>query len=182
MIFKYYYCQKYPWVGCTWTITMEELCSEIAPSIKWEVKWSENHSGVFNSLQPVDYTVHGILQARVLELITFPFSWGFSQPGIEPRSPALQADSLPDEPQGKPKNTRVGSLPLLQGIFSTQESNGGLLHCRQILYQLSYEGSPHKMRKLMVYYNWEPGIIKFLITTSLILFDCLFKSRQSFCE
>ena len=91
---------------------------------KRKVKWSENHSGVFNSLQPVDYTVHGILQARVLELVTFPFSRGFSQPGIEPRSPALQADSLPDEPQGKPKNTRVGSLSLLQGIFSTQESNG----------------------------------------------------------
>ena len=39
MIFKYYYCQKYPWVRCTWTITIEELCSEIAPSIK--EKWSE---------------------------------------------------------------------------------------------------------------------------------------------
>ena len=36
-------------------------------------------------------------------------------PGIEPRSPALQADSLPTEPPGKPKNTGVGSLPLLQG-------------------------------------------------------------------
>ena len=37
--------------------------------------------------------------------------------GIEPRSPALQADSLPSEPPGKPKNTGVGSLSLLQGIF-----------------------------------------------------------------
>jgi len=36
----------------------------------------------------------------------------------------------------------VGSLALLQGIFPTQESNRGLLHCRQILYQLSCEGSP----------------------------------------
>ena len=36
-------------------------------------------------------------------------------PGIEPRSPTLQADSLPTEPLGKPKNTGVGSLPLLQG-------------------------------------------------------------------
>ena len=39
------------------------------------------------------------------------------QPGIEPRSPALQADSLPAEPQGKPKNTGVDSLSLLQRIF-----------------------------------------------------------------
>ena len=39
-------------------------------------------------------------------------------------------------------NTGVGSLSLLQWIFRTQESNLGLLHCRRILYQLSYEGSP----------------------------------------
>ena len=36
----------------------------------------------------------------------------------------------------------MGSLSLLQQIFPTQESNRGLLHCRQILYQLSYQGSP----------------------------------------
>ena len=63
--------------------------------------------------------------------------------GIEPRSPTLQADSLPAEPQEKPKNTGVGSLSLLQQIFLTQESNQNRLHCRQILYQLSCEGSPH---------------------------------------
>ena len=38
-------------------------------------------------------------------------------------------------------STGVGSLSFLQRIFPTQESNWGLLHCRQILYQLSYEGS-----------------------------------------
>ena len=46
-------------------------------------------------------------------------------------------------PQGKPKNTGVGSLPLLQGNFPTQESNWVLLHWRCILYQLSYPGSPN---------------------------------------
>ena len=40
------------------------------------------------------------------------------------------------------QNTGVGSLSLLQRIFLTQELNWGLLHCRQILYQLSYQGSP----------------------------------------
>ena len=65
-------------------------------------------------------------------------------PGIEPRSPSLQADSLPAEPQGKPKNTGVGSLSLLQWIFLTQELNQGLLHCRWIVYQLSYQGSPQE--------------------------------------
>ena len=38
------------------------------------------------------------------------------------------------------QNTGMGSLTLLQGIFPTQESNWGLLHCRQILHQLSYQG------------------------------------------
>ena len=65
----------------------------------------------------------------------------FPTQGYEPRSAALQADSLPAEPQGKPKNTGVGSLSLLQQIFPTQAENWGLLHCRQIFYQLSYEGS-----------------------------------------
>ena len=71
----------------------------------------------------------------------FPSPGDFPNPGIKPRSSALQADSLPAEPQGKPKNTGVGSLCLLQQIFPTQESNQGLLHCRRILYQLSYQGS-----------------------------------------
>ena len=59
--------------------------------------------------------------------------------GIKPRSPALQVGSLLADPPGKPKNTGVGSLSLLQGIFLTQESNQGLLHCRWILYHLSYQ-------------------------------------------
>ena len=80
---------------------------------------------------PMDYTVHGILQARILEWITFPFSRRSSQPRDRPRSPALQANSLPAEQQGKPKNTGVGSLSLLQQIFPTQESNRGLLLCRR---------------------------------------------------
>ena len=68
----------------------------------------------------------------------FPSPGDLPNPGIKPRSPALQADSLPAESQGKPKNTGVRSLSLLQRVFPTQESNWGLLHCRRIL----YEGSP----------------------------------------
>ena len=93
---------------------------------------------------PMDYTAHGILQARILEWVAFPFSRGSSQP----RSLTLQADSLPTEPQGKPKNTGVGSLSLLQWIFLTQESNWGLLHCRQILYQLSHQKSPRILERV----------------------------------
>ena len=61
-------------------------------------------------------------------------------PGIEPRFPTMQADSLPSEPLGKSKNTGVGSLSLLQRIFLIQELNQGLLHCRWTLYQLAYQG------------------------------------------
>ena len=60
-------------------------------------------------------------------------------PGIEPRSPALQVDSSPAEPLGKLRNTGVGSLSLLQGLILTQESNRGLLHCRRIPYQLTMQ-------------------------------------------
>ena len=57
---------------------------------------------------PMDYTVHGILQARILEWV---------------------------------------AISLLQGIFLTWELNRGLLHCRGILYQLSYQGS-QKLQKI----------------------------------
>ena len=46
------------------------------------------------------------------------------------------------KPPGKPKNTGVGTLSLLQRIFPTQESNRDLPHYRRILYQLSHQGSP----------------------------------------
>ena len=85
-----------------------------------------------------------IHQARILEWEAFPTSPGdLPNPGIEPRSPTLQVDSLPAEPQGKPKNIGVVSLSLLQEIFLTQELNWGLLHCRWILYQLNYQRSPY---------------------------------------
>ena len=63
-------------------------------------------------------------------------------PGIKPRSSKLQVVSLPSEPPGKPMNTGLSSLSLLQGMFQTQESNWDLLHCRWILYWLSYQESP----------------------------------------
>ena len=90
----------------------------------------------------MDYRVHGILQARILEWVAFPFTKGSSQPRDQTRSLTLQTGSLSAESQEKPKNTQVGGLSLLQWIFLTQESNRGLLHCRWILYQLSYQGSP----------------------------------------
>ena len=90
-----------------------------------------SRSVVSDSLQP-----HGLQPVRLL------CPWGFSRrkywsglpcppghhsnPGIEPSCPALQADSLPSEPPGKPKNAEMDSLSLLQGIFPSQGLNCGL--------------------------------------------------------
>ena len=98
----------------------------------WKVKVAQSCPTLWN---PKDCVVHGILQARILKWVAFPFSGDLPNLGIELRSPTLQADSLPAEPQRKPKNTGVVSLSLLQRIFPTQESNQDLLHYRQILDQ-----------------------------------------------
>ena len=99
-----------------------------------------SHSVMSDSCDPIDCSppgssFHGILQARILEWVAISFSRGSSQP--RDRTP-LRADSLTAEPQRKPKNSGVGSLSSLL----TQGLNQGLLHCRQILYQLSYQESP----------------------------------------
>ena len=77
---------------------------------------------------PMDYIVHGILQARILECVAVPSAGDLPNPRIKPRCPALQADSLSVETQGKPKNTGVGSLSLLQRIILAQELKRGLRH------------------------------------------------------
>ena len=100
------------------------------------VKVAQSCPPLCNSM---DYIVSAILQARILEWVAFPFSRGSFQPRDRTQVSRIAADFLSAEPQGKPKNTGVGSLPLFQWIFPTQESNRGLLHCRRILYQLSYQ-------------------------------------------
>ena len=76
-------------------------------------KWSVSRSGMPKSWGP-----GGRQPTRLLCLWDFLLLWDF--PG---------------------KDTGVGCHFLLQGIFPTQGSNPGLLHCRQILYRLSYKGS-----------------------------------------
>ena len=86
---------------------------------------------------PMDYKVQGIFQARMPECIAVPFSRDLPNPGIKPRSPTLQVEFSPAEPQGKSKNTGVGSLSLLQQIFPTQESNQGLVVLNSLNFCLS---------------------------------------------
>ena len=75
----------------------------------------------------MDYTVHEILQARILEWVAFPFSRGSLNPGIEPRSPTLQEESLPAEPQGSPS-----SVLLVHKIYAPcfmEEAKLGASNC-----------------------------------------------------
>ena len=113
-------------------------CSEMSDSL-------QSHG-----LQPTRLLcLQGLSRQEYWSGLPYPPPGDLPNPRIEPRSPTLQADSLQSEPPGEPKNTGVGGLSLLQGILLTQESNQGLLHCRRILYQLSYQGRP---MEFTVYY------------------------------
>ena len=64
----------------------------IQPPMQGKVKVAQSRPTLCD---PMDYTVHGILQARILEWVSFSSPGDLPNPWIEPRSPALQADSLP---------------------------------------------------------------------------------------
>ena len=94
---------------------------------------SKSRSVVSNSLQP-----HGLYSSwnspgHSTRVEPFPSPGHLPNPGIEPMSPTLRVDSLPAEPQGRPKSTGVSSLCLLQQIFPTQELNRDHLYCRRSL-------------------------------------------------
>ena len=81
--------------------------------------------------------------------------WSSSRKSLWSESHSVVSDSLQPHglysPWNSPgQNTGLGSLSLFQGIFPTQGLNPGLLHCRQILYQLSHKGSP-KMLEWVAY-------------------------------
>ena len=63
---------------------------------------------------PGGSSVHGILRQEHWSRLPFPSPGDFPNPEIKPRSPSLQADSLPSEPPARPENTRVGGLSVLQ--------------------------------------------------------------------
>ena len=65
---------------------------------------------------------------------------------------SLQPQGLYSPRSSPGQNTGVDSHSLLQGIFPSQRSNPGLLHCRQILYQLSHQGSPIRKVSRRLFY------------------------------
>ena len=94
----------------------------------------------------MDYAVHGIIQARIQESVTFPSPRDLPNPALEARSPTLQVDSLPAEPQGKSKNTGVGSLSLLQWIFPIPGVEPGSLALQMVSLPTELWGKPIYLR------------------------------------
>ena len=82
---------------------------------------------LLHGLWPARLSVHGILQARILEWVAMPSSRGSSQPRDWTLISCIAGGLFTIEQPGKPKNTGMDSLSLLQGIFPTQESYWGLL-------------------------------------------------------
>ena len=91
--------------------------------------------------RPPGSSFYGISQAGIQKWVAISSSRGSSQPRDGNQVSCFAGRFFTSWAQGRPKNTGVGSLCLLQWIFPTQESTGGLLHCRRILYQMSYQGS-----------------------------------------
>ena len=79
---------------------------------------------------------------RILDWVAYSFSRGSSRPRNRTGVSCIASGFSTIYISVKSKITGVGSLFLLQGIFLTKESNQGLLHCRQSLYQLHDQGSP----------------------------------------
>ena len=101
------------------------------------------------------YTVHGILQARILEWVAVPFSRGSSQPRDRTQVFHIASRFFTQVSRIAGRfftrwATREAQESLHQGIFPNQELNQGLLHCIWILYQLSYQGSPILNKKITI--------------------------------
>ena len=85
-------------------LRIEDHCEWVS---EWVSEWVKVAQSCLTLCNPTAYTAHGILQARILEWVAldFPSPGDLPNQGIKPKSPTLQADSLPAEPQGKPKIT-----------------------------------------------------------------------------
>ena len=150
LCFALFYFKVYPNFSCVNNLKDSVLCSLLSHVRLFVTPWIAAHQTPLSmEFSRQDYE-NGL---------PFPSPGNLPNPGTERGSPALQADSLLFEPPGvgcslpdssvhgifSGKNTGVGCHALFQGIVQTQELNPPLLcllHCRQILYPLSYGEAP----------------------------------------
>ena len=173
---------------------LEEACCFYANTSKVVKEESGSHSVVSDSL--LNQFSHEWLKCWwILEALGLDFSLLPLQPGYPLYSPW---NSLG-------QNTGVGSLSLLQGIFPTQGSNSGLPHCRQILYQLSYQAVKgaarnlanrvsrirhhfsHSWKNWLSNWNWVPWVLSLLgphllLTLILTFCSCLMHLFSKFLQ
>ena len=124
--------------------------------------WSLSHIWLFVSPWTVICQTLStrILQARILEWVVICRPPGdLPNPGTEPRSPTLQMDSPPYEPQGSPRILEWVAYPFSRGSSQPRNPTGisciagrflFFFFCRQILYQLSYQGEVQNYRYFLI--------------------------------
>ena len=116
---------------------------------------------------PPGSSLRGISQTRILEWVAIPFSGDLPDPGIEPRSPALQADSLPLEPPGEIKGINSLSVLKTRSLRSRRQQGTRLPHLSQ---QLVLPG--------ILGVSW-PETASFPSSASIFLPGCLCLPRPS---
>ena len=111
--------------------------------------YSNNFSDIYSSISLYGFTyIYSISFSTVRYLCSscgvFLLLWATMKVKVTQSCPTL-CDPMIQSMEFSRPNTGVRSLSLLQGIFPSQESNLGLLHCRRILNQLSHKGSPEQL-------------------------------------
>ena len=104
----------------------------------------------------------GISRQEYWNGLSFPLPRDLPNPGIEPRSPAMQADSLPFQSPGKPKNTGVDSLSLVQGNFWRRNQTG--VSCTEGGFFTSRGTREAQVKEKVVQIEWVVQIGKVVLT------------------
>ena len=103
---------------------LELSCPQRSKGSGWPRKWNESNSVVSNSLWPHRLYSPWNSPGQNTGVDSFPFSKDLPNPGIEPRSPSLQVDSLPTEPQGSPRVLEWVAYPFSRGSSQPRNQTG----------------------------------------------------------
>ena len=121
---------------------LEEGMATHSSILAWKIPWTEEPGRLLSmGSQRVGHDLFFKIYLSIVEFQCW-VSFCHESESRSVVSASLQPHGLYSPWNSLGQNIGVGSLSLLPGIFLTQEWNRGFLHCRQILYQLSYLGSP----------------------------------------